>query len=215
MLCRKEVSLRLSGVIAPVIPARSIYDIVHPGVRVHYSGEGSPGTPQIYLANTSSDPTQVEWKPRVIGCTLPLLCSHSTWCGCHNVQLTFLHKSLKELREDGWRFFMIIGSLRCIKVWGEVLPKWSPCRKDGQSGVGRLYIIDRKTISKDEVDASLDVAILEIMLAVVIIQRVLVAKYFAVVEDSYIWSHTKGHSLHVNRPWWRRWRRILYKSSIT
>lgn len=67
------------------------------------------------------------------------------------------------------------------------------------------YFVVRSTISKDEVNRSTDVAILEVMAAVMVIQRVLVADDGAVVERCIVGGDAKRHSLHANSSW-RRWR---------
>ena len=67
------------------------------------------------------------------------------------------------------------------------------------------HIVNGKTVTKDEVDAPLDVAILEVMAAVMVIQRVLVADDGAVVERCVVGGDAKRYCLHANSSW-RRWR---------
>ena len=67
------------------------------------------------------------------------------------------------------------------------------------------HIVDGKTVTKDEVDAPLDVAILEVMAAVMVIQRVLVADDGALVERCVVGGDAKRHCLHANSSR-RRWR---------
>lgn len=60
------------------------------------------------------------------------------------------------------------------------------------------HIVNGKTVTEDEVDAPLDVTILEVMAAVMVIQRVLVADDGAVVERCVVGGDAKRHCLHAN-----------------
>ena len=79
------------------------------------------------------------------------------------------------------------------------------------SGLG--YLVERQAIAEDEIDGALDVAILEVVATLMVVESILAAHEAAVVERRGVACDSERHCLLPYRPCWRDGRRVLRNSS--
>lgn len=74
-----------------------------------------------------------------------------------------------------------------------------------------IYLVQRSSISKNKVYRAFDIAVLEVVSAVVIIQSILESEELTIVKGSHVCADAKCHSLFTNRAgrWCRR--RVLQR----